>query len=73
MGAKCDEKFQWSTDGYIQSIVHCNKNPKGGVIRKELRQECNMDVGVLMVKNHDVANLNSILVLATLVNNWLSR
>ena len=51
IGAKCDEKFQWSTDGYIQSIVHCKKNPKGGVIRKELRQECNLDSGVLMVRN----------------------
>ena len=49
VGAKCDEKFQWSTNGYIQSIVHCNKNPKGGVIRKELRQECNYDSGVLQV------------------------
>ena len=51
IGAKCDQKFQWSTDGYIQSIVHCKKNPKGGVIRKELRQECNLDSGVLMVRN----------------------
>jgi hypothetical protein len=72
IGAKCDEKFQWSTDGYIQSIVHCKKNPKGGVIRKELRQECNMDSGVLMVRNQHETNAISVLVLATLVHNRLS-
>ncbi|CAG5079047.1 Oidioi.mRNA.OKI2018_I69.PAR.g9155.t1.cds [Oikopleura dioica] len=52
VGAKCDERMNWSNNGYIQSIVHCIKNPKGGVIRKELRQECNYDSGVLKCWQH---------------------
>ena len=38
-GKTCKDKYNWSNEGYIESIVECIK-VKGGVKRREFRQEC---------------------------------
>ena len=38
-GKKCKDKYNWSNEGYIESIVECIKI-RGGVKRREFRQEC---------------------------------
>ena len=38
-GGKCEDKYNWSNEGWIESKVECIKIP-GGVKRREYRQEC---------------------------------
>lgn len=50
-GKKCDEKISWSDYGYVRSEVTCKK-VKGGVLRRELRQECTEKAGSFQCWKH---------------------
>ena len=50
-GQKCDEKISWSDYGYVRSEVTCKK-VKGGVLRRELRQECTEKDGSFQCWKH---------------------
>ena len=50
-GQKCDEKISWSDYGYVRSEVTCKK-VKGGVLRRELRQECTEKAGSFQCWKH---------------------
>jgi len=50
-GGKCEDKYNWSNEGWISSKVECIKIP-GGVKRREYRQECFFKAGEFQCWKH---------------------